>query len=158
MATTPFDRWRYNMKSESDPIDDDEWLLRRVRIERFRTDEVPIISPNAFEPRIKGRDVDSDGISFYRESCLTSAEDVLATVAPEKRMQSGVVRIQVRSLSAIGLTVRATHDARIPGHVVIPELNAQDYSRDAAKFTAMKLRLAEMASQNVAVWPTRTLE
>jgi hypothetical protein len=142
------------MKPESDPIDDNEWLLRRVRSERFRTDEVPIISPNAFEPRTKGRDVDLDGISFYRESCISSPADVLAGIDPDKRTQIGIVRIQVRSLVAIGLTVRVVRDSRIAGHVVVPELNSEDYSRDKAKFTHIKLRLAEMASDNVVVWPT----
>lgn len=46
------------MKAESDPITEDELLLRRVRIEKFCTNEVPLISPNAFEPRIQGRDPD----------------------------------------------------------------------------------------------------
>lgn len=58
------------MKSEDAPITDDEFLLRRVRCEKFRSNEVPRISPNAFEPRISGRDPDIDGISLYREACL----------------------------------------------------------------------------------------
>jgi hypothetical protein len=59
------------MKSEHDPITDEEWLLRRVRKEQFRTEKTPIISPNAFEPRIKGQDPDTDGISLYRAQCLS---------------------------------------------------------------------------------------
>lgn len=55
------------MKSEDDPITDDEWLLRRVRVEKFRTNKLPVVSPNAFEPRIRGRDPDGDGISLHRE-------------------------------------------------------------------------------------------
>src|SRR5689334_1348658 len=73
------------MKSEGDPITDDEWLLRRVRIEKFRTDRVPIISPNAFEPRVRGCDVDMDGISLYRAACIADPSEVLATVAPERQ-------------------------------------------------------------------------
>jgi hypothetical protein len=55
-------------KHESEPIGDDEWLLRRVRRERFRPLQIPLIAPAAFEPRIKGRDPDVDGISLFREA------------------------------------------------------------------------------------------
>ena len=70
------------MKSETDPITDDEWLMRRVRIERFRDDKTPFILPGAFEPRIKGREPDIDGISLYREECLANPEEILSAVIP----------------------------------------------------------------------------
>jgi hypothetical protein len=88
------------MKSETDPITDDEWLLRRVRIEKFRTDKVPLISPNAFEPRVKGRDPDTDGISLYRAACLADPSEVLATIAPERMHEYGIVRIPVSLLAS----------------------------------------------------------
>jgi hypothetical protein len=144
------------MKPETDPITEDEFLLRRVRVEQFRTDQVPVISPNAFEPRIRGRDPDLDGISLYRESCLNSPMEILATV-PEVRIgQYGIVRIPVHFLGSIGLSIRSEPDTRILGHVVIPELNSTDYEADKAKFTAMKLRLAEKASEstNIVLSPT----
>jgi hypothetical protein len=43
------------VKSETEPISDDEWLLRRIRVERFRLDKTPLISPDAFARRTKGR-------------------------------------------------------------------------------------------------------
>ena len=82
------------MKSESDPITDEEFLLRRVRIERFRYDRTPLVSPNAFEPRIVGRDPDTTGISLYREACLADPCDILATVPEEKRADYGIVRVR----------------------------------------------------------------
>ena len=102
-------------------------LLRRVRVERFRNAKTPIISPNTFEPRCKGRDIDADGISFYRAACLASPIDILATVAPDQIPNYGIVRIPVSLLASLGLTVRISPDERIRGHVVIPELNAADY-------------------------------
>ena len=53
------------MRPESDPSADDEWLIRLVWKDRV-TNRVPVISPNAFEPR---KD-ETDGISFYRRDCL----------------------------------------------------------------------------------------
>ncbi len=135
------------MKAETDPITDDEWLLRRVRVEQFRTDKLPIISPNAFEPRIKGRDLDTDGISLYRAACLADPSEALATVAADHRHENGIVRIPVSWLRSLGLTVKSKSDSRIKGHVVIPELNAADYKSDKARFTFIKEQLAIAASQ-----------
>jgi hypothetical protein len=139
------------MKPETDPITDDEGLLRRVRVERFRTDKAPIISPNAFEPRVKGRDVDRDGISLYREACLSAPTDILATVAEDKRHEYGIVRVPVSVLKALNLSVRICQDHRVPGHVVIPELNAAAYDADKAHFTPIKERLAAVASEEANI-------
>lgn len=136
------------MKDETDPITDDEWFLRRVRVEKFRTDKVPIISPNAFEPRVKGRDPDADGISLYREECLAQAEEVLTGVSMDRWHEYGIVRIPASLLKSLNLTVRSVPDDRVKGHVVIPELNASDYESDKAKFTPIKERLAAVASEN----------
>jgi hypothetical protein len=135
------------MKSETDPISDDEWLLRRVRQEQFRTEKVPVISPNAFEPRIKGRDPDTDGISLHRTACLADSSEVLATIAPERRHEYGIVRIPVSLLRSLNLSVVSSPDERIKGHVVIPELNARDYEFNKARFTLIKHRLATEASK-----------
>lgn len=136
------------MKSEDDPITDDEWLLRRVRVEQFRTDKLPIISPNAFEPRIKGRDPDADGISLYRAACLDDPAEVLATIASERRHEFGIVRIQVSFLKSLNLTVLSKPDERVKGHVVIPQLNSSDYESDRSRFTRYKLQLATEASKD----------
>ena len=142
------------MKPETDPIADDEWLLRRVRVERFRTDKTPIISPNAFEPRLPGpkvRDPDTEGISLYRQECLASPEAILGTVDEDKRHAYGIVRIPVSLLRTLNLTIEIRQDTRILGHVVIPELNATAYTADKASFTPTLLRLAEAASEDANI-------
>jgi hypothetical protein len=70
-------------KRESDPISDDELLVRRVRVERFKSDRIPIVSPSAFEPRTKGDSQDVDGISLYRLDCLESVLDALRTISDD---------------------------------------------------------------------------
>jgi hypothetical protein len=142
------------MKAETDPITDDEFLLRRVRIERFRTDQVPIISPNAFEPRTQGRDPDTDGISFYRAACLNDPDEILPG-DPQRRRVNGIVRLSVSFLKSLNLSVVSKLDARVKGHVVIPELNAQDYQANKARFKPIMLKLAEEASkdENIVRWP-----
>jgi hypothetical protein len=144
------------MKAETDPITENEWLLRRVHKDKFRTDKEPLISPNAFEPRIKGRDPDTDGISLYRADCLADPTEILATVTEEKRHEYGIVRIPVRSLATLQLTVKMEVDSRIKGHVVIPELNSVDYEANKSRFTPIKLNLATIASEeeNIVRSPT----
>ncbi|HXG08676.1 MAG TPA: hypothetical protein VNK04_02710 [Gemmataceae bacterium] len=136
------------MKAETDPITDDEFLLRRVRIERFRTDQIPIISPNAFEPRIQGRDPDTDGISFYRAACLNEPDEILALLDPQRWRENGIVRLSVSFLKSLNLSVVSKPDARVNGHVVIPELNSRDYQADKARFKPIMLKLAEEASKD----------
>lgn len=143
------------MKNESDPITDDEWLLRRVHKSRFKTNKTPVISPSAFEPRIAGRDPDVDGISLYREACVASPEDLLATVPADKRPDQGIVRIPVTALRQLNLDVDMKPDSRIAGHVVIPQLNAEDFAAAKASYTPMLVDLARQASQdeNIVRWP-----
>ena len=136
------------MKAETEPITDDEWLLRRVRLEKFRTDKVPVISPNAFEPRVTGRDPDTDGISLHRAACLADPSEVLATLVPERRHEYGIVRIPVSLLRSLNLSVASKPDERVKGHVVIPELNADDYASDKSRFTPLKYKLATEASKD----------
>ncbi len=144
------------MKSEVDPITDDEWLLRRVHRDRFRTDKIPRVSPNAFEPRIKGRDPDTDGISLYREQCNNDPAAILAKIPEANQCDIAIVRIQVSFLKSMKLSVRNAPDEPIKGHVVIPELNSRDYEMKKADFIQIKLDLAEEASkdQNIVKYPT----
>ena len=135
------------MKPETDPITDDEWLLRRVRVEKFRPGDTPAITLGAFEPRVKGRDPDVDGISLYRESCLAAPDDVLATVAHEKRHEYGIVRIPVTLLKSLQMSVLSRPDQRILGHVVVPEMNSADYEANKSAFALIKERLATVASE-----------
>jgi hypothetical protein len=139
-------------KQESDPISEDELLVRRVRVERFRSNKVPYVSPSAFEPRTKGDSQDVDGISLYRLDCFESALDALRTIAIEtKRMETGVVAIQVlevRSIRAMKLSVTESYEDvskpdRVAGHVVIPELNSREY---ASKKNDMKQAMFALAS------------
>ncbi len=139
-------------KRESDPISEDELLVRRVWHERFRSEKVPYVSPSAFEPRTTGVSPDVDGISLYRLDCLENVLDALRTISDDrKREQTGVVAIQVlevRSIRSMQLTVAESYEDelkpdRIAGHVVISELNSLEYS---TKKTVMKQAMLELAT------------
>ena len=142
-------------KRESDPISEDELLVRRVWGERFRSGKLPFVSPSAFEPRTTGDSPDVDGISLYRLDCLESASDALRTILDDKKkQQTGVVSVQileVRSIRSMQLTVAESYEDelkpdRIAGHVVIPELNSLEYSAKKSEMKQAMLDLATYAS------------
>ena len=143
------------MQSESDPITDDEWLLRIVWRPRF-TEGIPPISPKTFEPRVSGHHPDEDGISLFREACLQAPTDVLEVVQEAKRGENGIVRISVALIKSKGLSVQASPIETIPGHVVIPELNSLDFKANKSKYNAARFALAEEASQHIVKRPDDT--
>jgi len=140
------------MKLETEPISDDEWLLRRVHIQMFRTDVTPL-SPNAFRPVTKGTHVDNAGISLFREACQQNSEDILRLMSPERQADNGIVRLRVSDLKKIKLSVVADPISDIPGHVVIPELNAQVYENDKKSLLPVMAQLAEIGNDNILRWP-----
>lgn len=133
-----------NPKSEREPVAPDEWLVRLVWEDRV-TDRVPVISPNAFEPRKN----ETDGISFFRRDCLNEPSDALLVIPEEKRARYAIVLIPVSQLASLNLSVRPAKIGTVPGHVVVPEINITDYRANKARFTPIKLRLAEAASDHI---------
>ncbi len=144
-----------SLKDESEPISDDEWLVRRVRYDRFRDHKTPYVSPGAFEPRTGGSQPDEEGISLYRLSCLGSVQPILDFIAdPVKQSEAGFVQVNVGELLTIGLTTQRDKDDNVKGHVVIPELSAPAFrdAKGARKLCREKMmQLAELASRPEAI-------
>jgi hypothetical protein len=136
------------MKAESDPITDDEWLLRLVMAEKFKADRTPTVVPSAFEPRGENSNhPDYNGISLFREACLVAPTDVLGVIDPSKHHRNGIVRVPVSLLKQHGFSVASHIDPRVPGHVVVPELNCVDYYREKSRYFDIKFALATIASE-----------
>ena len=91
------------------------------------------------------------GISLFRAACLNHPDDILAHVKPEKLHENGIVRISVGFLRSIGLSVESKPIDEIMGHVVIPELNAMDYSADRKRFDNVKELLASAAGEEANI-------
>ena len=135
------------LKKESEPVTSDEWLYRRVHADRFRTDRTPFVSPGAFEPRVKGKYADIDGISLFRAACLGDVEEMMSLVVdPEKRKRIGVVRISVAEVESLGLTVVSSPTEGVAGHVSIPELSADAYKMTKPQCKLWMTELAELVS------------
>ncbi len=153
------------MKAETEPITPDEWLLRIVWHERFRSAKVPLVSPAAFEPRgPTTRHPDHTGISLYRLACLARPADVLANLTADKRPLNGVVGVQLLDLIAPGLTavietelIGANGGQPIPGHVIVPELRWELFAAQRPLFTPILLALATAASRDECVFVRPTV-
>ena len=76
-----------------------------MRVERFSTGDLSI-SPNAFEPRLKGKEPDTDGISLYRRACLNDPVELLNHVPPDRWHEYGIVAVSVSFLKSLGLSVK----------------------------------------------------
>src|SRR5262245_5383060 len=144
-------------KSEDSEITDDEYLLRRVAIGYFSKDKTLKIDMQAFRP-VSGpnaRTPDTDGISLFRESCLLRPDDVLEGLSAEKKARIGVVRLSVKLIRDLGLTIEPRPVQTIPGHVVIRELNSDAVTNAREMLKRMQAELAIIASAegNVVVRP-----
>ena len=141
------------MKPETDPITDDEWLLRRIHTDHIHEGR---IAERAFRPRLSGRDPDTNGISLYRLTCLQNPAEILATIPEERRPLSGIVHIPVKLILDLGMTVKIEPDSRVLGHVVIPEMNADGYISNAEQVGEWISKLTLIASEpaNILLRPT----
>ncbi len=141
------------MDDELGPVEEHEFVLRRVAVSVCRLDLAIPFSPAAFRPHETN---DTDGLSVYREKAVTQAADVLFAVAEEKRGKFFVVRWVVRELVALGLTVVPSPEPDdIPGHCVIPELSWSNYQANKDRMKEVQAELACLAAQNIAMRPSQ---
>lgn len=75
-------------------------------------------------------------------------------IAADKREVTGLVLLPYARLLELGLSATPKPIDDVARHVVVPELNSSDYEREKAKFTAVKLALAEAASRTIHRRPT----
>lgn len=132
------------MKAETDPITSDEWLIRLVWETKLKK-QGSRVAAEAFEPLPN----DTDGLSLFRRDCLRDPSDALSVVADEKRPRYGIVQIPVSLLTSLGLSVLPKPIPTVAGHVVVPELNVTAHMASKASFTPIKLKLADVASENI---------
>jgi len=138
------------MNAEDEPIAKDEFVLRLIWRDFFIDGVPPKISERAFRPRPD----ETNGISVFRESCLSDPSEVLNVIAETKREKYGIVRLPVSELLAMGLSVESSKIESLSGHAVVPELNIVALHIDAKQSQKLQNALAEIAKNNVIRKPT----
>ncbi|HVK16287.1 MAG TPA: hypothetical protein VM533_05015 [Fimbriiglobus sp.] len=138
------------MKDEGEPVTPDEFVIRLIWWDFYDATADPVLHPKAFLPKPS----ETDGISVFRAACLSDPTEVLAVIAEEKRGKYAVAMLPVSEVVAVGLTVQPAKIDAIPGHTVLPELNATAVGADRPRWKLVQKRLAEIASKNVVRVPT----
>lgn len=124
-----------------------ETVLRRIPVVpgQFNPEKKPPVGKGAFIPNAN----DTDGLSFFLE-CETSAYKLIAAAKPGRDYQ--VARFKISEILGMGLTINLSQGPDdMPGHMIVPEINAIDYQQKATKsaLTVHCLELARMANDRI---------
>jgi hypothetical protein len=139
------------MKSEAEPITDDEFVLRLIWHEYFTPGPPATVSDSAFTPRTN----EPGGISLFRASCLADPEEALMAIASEKRPRYAIAALLVADLRGQNLTISPKSMPPVTGHAELEDLTSVSWKADKAKWRPMLRRLAELAQANIVRWPSQ---
>jgi hypothetical protein len=131
------------------PIDDSEFIYRRIPPIYFDAALVIPVTREAFRPTEK----DAAGLSVFR-SGIAKPSDTLATLSQEKAKKYYVVGLPVNEVRKLGLTVIPNPiSGGPPGHALIPEINWDGYQARKDHWKPILFELAKLASANIVHWP-----
>jgi len=134
-------------KSQNDPVSEEERLVRLFWFTSIK-DRVPSLIG------IRPRNSESEGISLYRVECLNCPLEALEAIAADKRDFYALVSWPVTAILSQGWSVKIDHD-KVPGHVLIPDINYLAWSEDKENFRARLQSLVTDASHEVIRLPVR---
>lgn len=139
--------------SDSDPVSPDEYVLRRIpgwlNLVSNRDGEL-LVSPEAFIPR----PIDTDGISLYREHFVSALDVAMADDFDPGNHY--VARIEVKSITKLGVHVEPRPTDGLPGHAIIPQLCFRRGRSRAEKRKLLDIRydLGQLASLAIVFTPS----
>jgi hypothetical protein len=115
---------------ERDPVDDGEFIYRRIHRVFLDPKTQILVQFPAFRPNQN----DTTGISVFRAHFLRPV-DTLVHIDPAKARDYCVARLAVGDLRSLGLTVIPNPLAGgPPGHALIPELSLATYQAHKKQF------------------------
>jgi hypothetical protein len=124
------------MQHGSEPVDDDELILRRIPDAQVERSSSPRPSPIAFQPH---RENDRRGISFSRAKYSTAEQVARGGLRRPARF---VAQFSVRALRASGVDVEPDPTPDNPGHCVAPALRSD--TRGTNRTLELQRLLAEV--------------
>ncbi|MCI0462429.1 MAG: hypothetical protein L0Z62_36215 [Gemmataceae bacterium] len=135
---------------EHDPVDDGEFVFRRIHRTFFDPRvQIPIQFP-AFRPNPH----DTTGLAVFRAR-FAQPVDTLASLDPAKAKDYYVARLAVRDLRNLGLTVVPEPVPGGPsGHAVIPEMSWHAYRAQKEQRKLVLVELAKLASADIVHRPS----
>lgn len=141
------------MKTQSDPVTEDEFVLRRIPVRTQYVDEAlpQPVQRLAFAP---DSERDKKGLSVFR-ALFTTATDLSA----RGKSPAGylVVSLAVRDLIELGMSVVADpQEDQLPGHALIPDLGYDAKVSDPTRSKELQDRLAELASKRIILRPRQS--
>ena len=135
------------MSDDAYAVPSEEPILRKIPKTQgyFDPRKKPPIERGAFSPNAK----DIDGLSCFLER-LMSIESLVELSAPRPPSEIVIVRLRARDFYDLGLTLRRTFDPDdYPGHVIVPELNREDYENQKQRFKPLVLKLMLLAEKHI---------
>jgi len=144
------------MKHEDTDVTDDEFLVRLVIEHKFRLVGTEYrLKEGIFNPSNN----DTDGLSFYRLSCLNSPIQSLDSKKLESHDLFGLVKVTVATIRSLGWNVVRSKEELCPGHVILPQINSEDYGKDDnSDFRAKLLKLKNEAESYIIRFPPKFLK
>jgi hypothetical protein len=135
--------------TQHEPLDDSEFVYRRIHPDFYDASLPAPVQPRAFRPS-QG---DDTGLSIFRAR-FAQPQDCLTNRDPAKVAGYAVARLCVRDLRSLGLTVvpEPIPDGP-PGHAVIPELGWKAYQANKVQWKPTLLALAKLASADMVHRP-----
>ena len=130
---------------EHDPVDDSEFVFRRIHRNFFNASMPIPIRVGAFRPNPN----DTTGLSVVRAAFGPPA-GMLALIDPIRASDYYIAQLSVADLRNLGLTVTPDPVSGGPvGHAVIPELGWPAYQSQKQSLKPVLVELTKLASANI---------
>lgn len=132
---------------EHEPIDQSEFVYRRIHPNFYKASPLVAVLYEAFRPTR----ADQAGLSVVRAR-YAQPEDLLKKVDPATVGRYTVARLSVRDLKNLGLSVEPDPVADgPPGHALIPELSWSAYQAKKGQRKPILFQLAKLASADIVL-------
>jgi hypothetical protein len=133
--------------SECDPIEEQEYVYRRILRQYYQSNLAIPVQREAFRPTQS----DLTGVSVFRAR-FARPEDTLVNVKPDRIRDYYVCQLPVRELRPLGLSVVPEPIPGGPaGHAIIPELAWVTYQARKSHWKQVLLELARLAARSIVI-------